>query len=268
MELFDTHCHIDLDVFDDDRDAMLHRAREAGVASMVVVGFSPERWDSAARLAADDRGIWLSVGLHPNESKQFDPSTIDRIRDTARKYDAIAIGEVGLDYYWGAAPKELQQEAFAAQIDLAKDLELPFIVHQRDAERDVLDVLRATRPPHQGIMHCFTGDWDYASEVLDLGMHVGLGGAVTFKSRHELHDAAKRIPLDRIVLETDSPFMAPVPHRGERNEPTYVRLVAERLAELRGVSIEEVATATSVNARQLFDLAPLGAGRYKDSSHA
>jgi TatD DNase family protein len=268
MELFDTHCHIDLDVFNDDRDAMLERARGVGVAGMVVVGFSPERWQTASRLASDDPAIWLSVGLHPNEAKTFDPSMIDRIRETARATGAIAIGEIGLDYYWNASSREMQREAFASQIDLAKELDLPFIVHQRDAERDVLDVLRATRPPHRGIMHCFTSDWDYARSVLDVGMHIGLGGAVTFKSRHALRDAARRIPIDRIVLETDSPYMAPVPHRGERNEPAYVRLVGERLAELRGVSTDEIAFATSDNARRLLDLATLGAGQIKGSSHA
>jgi TatD DNase family protein len=154
--------------------------------------------------------------------------------------------------YCNKAPLIQQQRASRDQVALARDLDLPFVIHQRDAEVEVLNVLRMFPKPLYGVLHCFTGDWDYAEKALDLGLHIGLGGAITFKSRTELHEAAQKIPLERIVLETDAPFMAPAPYRGKRNEPAYTRLVAERLAMLRGSDVDEIATATTDNAMRLF----------------
>lgn len=252
MHLVDTHCHIDLDAFDDDRDAVVERAHKAGVKEMLVIGFEPERWKAALELREHIPGVSIAAGLHPNSAKQFSTELIDQIAAEAQRPEVIAIGETGLDLYWDDAPLELQQKAFAAQIDLARQLDMPFIIHQRDAEAEVLDVLRQFPTPLNGVLHCFTADWHYAQSILDHGLHIGLGGAITFKSRTDLHQAATEMPLDRIVLETDSPFMAPVPHRGKRNEPAFVTIVAERLAELRKLETEQIAEATTRNAAQLF----------------
>jgi TatD DNase family protein len=252
MRLIDTHCHIDLDSFDDDRDRVLQRALEAGVSDLLVIGFEPERWRAAECLAASHENIWVAAGLHPNSAKQFSDDIMNQIAEQVRRPEVVAIGETGIDQYWDHAPLDLQRAAFQAQIQLAIELDVPFIVHQRDAEVEVLKILRSFGRPLNGVLHCFTGDWHYAQEILELGMHIGLGGAITFKSRTDLHEAAARVPLDRIVLETDAPFMAPVPYRGKRNEPAYVRNVAVRLAELKDSGVECIAEVTSNNASQLF----------------
>ncbi len=252
MRLIDTHCHIDLDAFDEDREDVIQRALDAGVSNMLVIGFEPVRWKAAESLAEQCSIIKVAAGLHPNSASQYSPELLESIAEQLQRPEVLAIGETGIDLYWDDAPLDVQQEAFRSQVALARDLGVPFIVHQRDAETEVLEVLESFGPPLNGVLHCFTGDWQYAQRILALGMHIGLGGAVTFKSRTDLHDAATRIPLDRMVLETDSPFMAPVPHRGKRNEPSYVRNVADRLAELRQESLEVIARGTTENAQQLF----------------
>jgi TatD DNase family protein len=252
--LVDTHCHIDLDRFDADRDEVIENARAAGVDQMIVIGFAPERWRTGATLAAEHAGIHLAVGLHPTEAEAYDDTLEQALRHTAQQTNAVAIGETGLDYHWKADTARQQREAFIRQIELARELDLPFIIHQRDAEEDTLEVLRATNPPHRGVMHCFTGDSAFAGRCLELGLHIGLGGAVTFRKLKSLHEAVRQIPLDRIVLETDAPFMTPSPHRGERNEPAYVRLILDRIAAIRESDTDELATNTTQNAAELFGL--------------
>ncbi len=252
--MLDTHCHLDLEVFQADRDDVIDRARAAGVEQMIVIGFNPERWDTGARLCQPDAGLFLAVGLHPTDAEQYSNELERRLKETAIRTDAVAIGETGLDYHWKADTAAKQKEAFSRQIELAKELDLPFVIHQREAEQDTLEVLRASSPPHRGVMHCFTGDASYLEQCLDLGLHIGFGGAVTFRKLKTLQQAALQAPIDRILLETDAPFMTPSPHRGTRNEPAYVRFVAEKLAELRGVSVVEIAEATTANAVTLFRL--------------
>lgn len=259
ISLIDTHCHIDLDAFDADREAMLERAREAGVDRFIVVGFAPERWQPTLALCRQVPGAYAAVGMHPTEAERFSEEVQADLRRLSNEEDVRAIGETGIDYHWKTASPQAQRRAFAWQIGLARERGLPFIVHQREAAQDVLDVLRGMNPPHQGVMHCFTEDLEYARQCLDLGMHIGLGGAVTFKKTRALHEVARQVPLDRIVLETDSPFMTPSPHRGERNEPAMIRLVAERIAALREIPVEEVAAATTANAERLFRLRPVAA---------
>ncbi|HEX7102198.1 MAG TPA: TatD family hydrolase [Nitrolancea sp.] len=252
--LVDTHCHIDLDRFDEDRDEVIQRARLAGVDQMIVIGFAPERWRTGAALAAQHAGIHLAVGLHPTEAEAYDDTLEQALRQTAQQTHAVAIGETGLDYHWKADTARQQRDAFIRQVELARELDLPFIIHQRDAEEDTLDVLQATDPPHRGVMHCFTGDTAFATRCLDLGLHIGLGGAVTFRKMKSLHEAVRQIPLDRIVLETDAPYMTPSPHRGERNEPAYVRYILDRIAAIRESDADELATKTTWNATELFGL--------------
>ena len=221
---------------------------------MIVIGFNPSRWESGGRLCARFAGLHLAVGLHPTEAEQYDDQLEQSLRGVAIARNAVAIGETGLDYHWKAETANRQKDAFKRQIAVAKELDLPFIIHQRDAEKDTLEILKTSSPPHRAVMHCFTGDVDYLRECLDLGLHIGLGGAVTFKKLKHLHEAAAKAPLERLILETDAPFMTPSPYRGTRNEPSYVKFVAARLGELRGVSASAIAEATTRNAKELFNL--------------
>lgn len=252
MRLIDTHCHVDLDSFDEDRDQVLQRAVEAGVSDLLVIGFEPARWRAAEKLAHEFRNVRVAAGLHPNSASQYSDQLLTEIEAQLDRPEVLAIGETGIDLHWDDAPLDVQQHAFREQVKLAQRRGVPFIVHQRDAESEVLEILSEFDTPLNGVLHCFTGDWHYAQQILDLGMHIGLGGAITFKSRTDLHEAAGRIPLDRIVLETDSPFMAPVPHRGKRSEPAFVREVARRLAEIRNADIDKIAAVTTENAQRLF----------------
>lgn len=260
MRLIDTHCHLDLDVFDGDRTHLFERARSAGVDRFIVVGFAPERWGPALRLAEQEAGVSVAVGLHPTEAARYSDELEVDIRSTAADPRVCAIGEIGLDYHWMTAPREVQAAAFERQIALAKELKLPFIVHMRDAADDALAILQSSNPPHHGVMHCFTEGPAYAEAFLELGLLLGIGGAVTFRNAKALHETVQQVPLDRIVLETDAPYMTPAPYRGKRNESAYVRIIAERVAELRGISVEEVAAATTANAERLFGLTAAGGG--------
>ncbi|HET7037773.1 MAG TPA: TatD family hydrolase [Thermomicrobiaceae bacterium] len=255
MRLIDTHCHPDLDAFDADRPEAIVRAREAGVERFIVIGFEPERWESGRRLAATVPGAFLAVGLHPTEAARYDDDLEERLRRFAVESGAVGIGETGIDYHWPGAAPEVQRHAFARQIELARALDLPFIVHQREAAADVLAVVRQVGAPLRGVMHCFTEGPEYAAECIELGLHIGLGGAVTFKNARAVHEAARMLPLERLLLETDAPFMAPAPFRGKRNEPAYLALVLERVAELRGEDPATIAEATTANAERLFALA-------------
>jgi len=253
-QLLDTHCHIDLDRFEPDRDDVIRRARSVGVEQMILIGFNPDRWASGASLCRRHDGLHLAVGLHPTEAESWSGEFESTLREAIGEYHAVAIGETGLDYHWKSDTAAIQKEAFARQIELAQEFDLPFVVHQREAERDAIDVLRASGPPHRGVMHCFTGDPAFLQECLDLGLHIGLGGAVTFRKLKDLHESVRVAPLHRILLETDAPFMTPSPYRGERNEPSYLTFTAARIAELRGMSVDEVADATTDNAKELFRL--------------
>jgi TatD DNase family protein len=252
--LIDTHCHLDLPAFDVDRAEVIARARAAGVRALMVIGFAPERWSSALELASSSPGLFATIGVHPTEAARYDDTLERAMVDLARHPLVCAIGEIGLDYYWDRAPRSLQRGVFVRQIHLAKALDLPFVVHQRDAADDTLEVLREAGPPHRGVMHCFTGDLDYARSCLDLGMYLGVGGIVTYPKAGALREALRSAPLDRVVLETDAPYLSPAPYRGKRNEPANVAIVARALAEIRGVSQEEIARITSENAMRLLRL--------------
>lgn len=255
--LIDTHCHLDGEQFESDRPQMLSRARDAGVWGFVLIGFNPERWRSCRELADREPDMWLAVGLHPTEAERFSDELEANLRAWAKKEKVVAIGETGLDYYWDSASPQAQRRAFERQIYLAKRLGLPFIVHQRQAAEDVLDVLQRCDPPHRGVMHCFTEDQSYAEQCIELGLHIGIGGAVTHLKAKGVHETAASIPLERLLLETDAPYMTPSPYRGQRNEPAYLCLIRDRVAELRDTSPEAIEQATSRNALELFKLTGL-----------
>ncbi|MFO7273454.1 MAG: TatD family hydrolase [Bacillota bacterium] len=255
--LFNTHSHVDTArQFDADRDEVMARAREMGVSQLMVIGFERALIPITLAFAERHDGVWAAVGIHPTSALEWGPEAEAEIRAAARHPRVRAVGEVGLDYYWkDRAPFPVQQDVFRQQIRLARELGLPLVIHNRDAHADVLRILEEERADEVGgIMHCFSGDWAMAERCLELNFYIGIGGTVTYKNNPTLREVARRLPLDRIVLETDDPYLAPVPHRGKRNEPGYVRIVAEFLAELRETTLEAIAEATTANARRALRL--------------
>ena len=254
--LIDTHCHLNHPSLASDLPEVLRRAEEAGVEQVICVGYDLESSTLAAHLARDIRMVHAAVGIHPHDAATFTLETEEQIRMLAadRTY-VVAIGETGLDYYRDLSPREVQQGAFRRHIELARELDLPLVVHSRDAQDDVLAILEDHGVPPRGVvMHCLPSDPDFARRSLDLGCRVGIAGPVTFQNAGSLRDMVGEIPLDRIVLETDAPYLAPHPHRGGQNEPSYLPLVAAKLAEVQGVELSEVVSATTSNARKLFGL--------------
>lgn len=260
--LIDTHCHLDLEAFDADREAVLMRARESGVTSVINPAVDLESGAMALKLTEKYAGVFAAVGIHPNSTAHFHPDNLTQIEVQAQSSPkVVAIGEIGLDYHWDDSPKGAQRTAFEAQLSLAAGLGLPVIIHNRDASEDVIAVLRTWLPtlPEQlrarpGVMHSFSAPAEIADEALALGFYLGFTGPVTYKKADDLRAIAARIPADRLLVETDSPYLPPQAHRGQRNEPAYVRYVAERLASLRNLSNIEFARQTTANAERLFGL--------------
>jgi TatD DNase family protein len=250
--LVDTHCHLDFPQFDADRQAVIARAREAGVGRIVVPGTDLAGSRRAVELAEAHAGVFAAVGVHPNSTADFSAATLAELRALANSEKVVAIGEIGIDLYWQAAPVAQQQRAFRAQIVLAADLDKPIIVHDREAHAEVLGTLRETRPPSGAILHAFSGDTALAEAALELGYYLGVAGPLTYKKNAALRAIFAAAPLDRILVETDAPYLTPQAQRGKRNEPAYVRLVAEKLAEVRRLGLEAVAQATTANAARLF----------------
>lgn len=256
MELIDTHVHIQEDAFEADRLEVLTRANEAGVRQMVVVGFTVDSSRRAVELASQDSRLFAVVGIQPNHVHEARPADWDAILELVRQPRVVGIGETGLDHYWKVAPLELQAEYFQRHMRLSRETGLPFVVHLRDADADMVTELRkaAEAGPLNGVMHSFTGSLETAQACLELGLHISFAGMVTFKNNHALRAVAAAVPLDRILIETDCPYLAPSPHRGKRNEPAFVKLTAECLAAVRGLSPDEFAAVTTANARRLFRL--------------
>jgi TatD DNase family protein len=261
--LVDSHAHVAERDFDADRVAVLVRAAAAGVTTIVCVGATGSVGTNvpAVTLAGEHDGVRVvaSVGIHPHDASSADDAAFDTLRELARRPGVVALGETGLDYHYDRAPRPAQLRAFARTAALARELHLPLVVHVRDAHADAVGVLRAEPlGPAGGVIHCFTGDASHVGPYLDLGLHLSISGIVTFRNAGGLRQAASAIPLDRLLIETDSPYLAPVPNRGKRNEPAHVRLVAEALAVLRGEPLDVLAAATTANARRLFRLAQEG----------
>lgn len=251
--LADTHAHLNLDDYRVDRGEVVERARAAGVGLIINVGFDPATSDESVALAETHPFIYASVGLHPHHAASLTDDVLDRYERLAAHPKVVAIGETGLDHFRDLSPREDQERAFRAQIRLAKKTGLPLIIHNRDALADVLRVVDDEGAPEAGgVMHCFPGDAAYAREVVARGFHVGVGGPVTYSRRGRLVGAVTAVRQDRLLLETDAPWLPPVPHRGRRNEPAYVRLVAERVAEIRGMSLADLGRVTTGNAVRLF----------------
>ncbi|MFC5406753.1 TatD family hydrolase [Cohnella soli] len=255
--LIDTHAHLDSPKFDSDREEVISRAREAGVDTIVNIGFNRETIPTTMALAEKYPFIYAAVGWHPTDAIDMkleeDLAWIERLCSHPK---VVAIGEIGLDYYWDTSPKDVQHVVFREQIRLARRLKKPIVIHNRDAHEDVIRLLKEEKADEiGGIMHCFSGSWETAKLCLDMNFHISFGGPVTYKNARVPKEVLERVPLDRLLIETDAPYLTPHPHRGKRNESAYVRLVAEAAAEIKGISLEEIGKITSENAKRCFGLA-------------
>ncbi|WP_444931293.1 TatD family hydrolase [Microbulbifer sp. SSSA002] len=253
--LVDSHCHLDrlkLDKFDGDLDAVLDLARSRGVGKFLCVGISLENADAVVEIASRYEDVVCSVGVHPLDVDSG-MADVERLVEMANQPGVVALGETGLDYYYSTDTQEIQQQSFIAHLKAAGQAELPVIVHTRDAREDTLALIKEHGNTNTaGVLHCFTESWDMAKAALDLNYYISLSGIVTFKNAEELRDVARKLPLDRLLVETDSPYLAPVPYRGKPNIPAYVREVAEFIADLRGIPYEQLAEITSENFFRLF----------------
>lgn len=270
MMLTDTHCHFDFDKFDSDRQAVLDRAIQAGVGRILIPGLTPTSSLSAVKLAHSHPILFAAVGVHPTEASGFESSSVNDLRNLARHPKVKAIGEIGLDYYWATTPRELQQKVLTDQLALAADLQLPVVIHFRekgdeptgDCAADLLEILekwvyglRRRKSPlvkRPGVLHSFSGTQATMQAATKLGFFVGVGGPVTYKNGQARQELVAALPLDHILIETDAPFQTPHPHRGKRNEPAYVNLIADKIALVRSSTIESVVSATGENAQRLF----------------
>ena len=262
--LVDSHCHLDLEQFDADRAAVLERAQAQGVRMIVNPGIDLVHSQQAIALADLHPQVYAAVGIHPNSSADFSEQTLTKLSALAEHPKVVAIGEIGLDYHWETVSRPTQAQAFRAQLDLAAELGLPVIIHNREASTDLAQILDAwtasartrnsplAKRPFWGVLHAFSGDAALAQAAYSWNFAIGLGGPVTFKNAHDLHNLAPQLCLDHLLLETDAPWLTPHPFRGKRNEPAYVALVAARLAELLAVPVEEIAARTTAVARSLF----------------
>lgn len=255
--LVDSHCHLDFDVFDEDRQETIQRARDAGVATMVTICTRVTRFEEIRAIAEGDENIWCSVGIHPHQAEEEPVVSVDDLVSRAAHPKVIGIGETGLDYYYDNSPRELQETSFRTHIAASRETGLPLIVHTRDADDDMADILEDEmgKGAFPGVLHCFSSGRRLAERALDIGFYISLSGIVTFKNAEDLRDIARDVPVDRILVETDSPFLAPIPNRGKRNEPAFVADTAARVAELKGVDNDALSMASTQNFFRLFNKA-------------
>jgi TatD DNase family protein len=251
--LVDSHAHLDDPRFETDRDAVLQRAWDAGIRKILTIGngSGPDQMGCGISIAEAHDWICTSVGVHPHDASKVEERHYDQMEQLSKHAKVIAIGETGLDYYYDHSPREIQREVFRRQVSLAKKLDLPVIIHTRDADADTEEIL-TQEGPSRGLIHCFTSGDQLADFALSIGFFVSFSGIVTFPNAKALAEVARRVPLDRLLVETDCPYLTPVPHRGKRNEPSFVADTARFVAELRGISPEEVAAQTSANFARLF----------------
>ncbi len=254
--LFDTHAHLDDSKFDKDRDKVIQKCKEGGVVHILNAGSNMATSVKSINIAKKYDFIYASVGVHPHDSSEMDDNTCIVLAELAKKNNKVkAIGEIGLDYYYDFSPRDVQKKRFIEQIDLAKQLKLPIIIHDRDAHEDTMNILKKSKAKEVGgVLHSFSGSVEMMRECLKLNMYISISGPITFKNARKTVDVAKEIPLDLLLIETDSPYLTPVPHRGERNYPGYVRFVAEKIAEVRGLTFDEIAKITLENGKRFFGI--------------
>ncbi|GAB6138917.1 TatD family hydrolase [Halanaerobaculum tunisiense] len=250
--LIDTHAHLDFSRFDNDRSKVIQDAYRAGIKQMINVGADMESSRNSVELAKKYNFIAASVGVHPHDAKSFTEDDYQELKDLAAKDEVVALGEMGLDYHYGNSPRQKQQEVFKRQLQLAREVNLPVIIHSRDAREDTLSILQEEASDLDGVLHCFAYDLEVAREVLELGFYIALGGLITFVK--DIRMVIPNLPLEKMIIETDAPYLTPEPYRGQRNEPKYVKQVANKIAEVKNTSLEKVAKQTTDNAQELFSL--------------
>jgi len=266
MPLVDTHAHLDSPRFDGDREAVIRRAREAGVIGIITCGVDLPTSRAASRLAHEHPDIHAAVGVHAHDAQsavrtnagsawRVDDDVLASLANLAGSSDVVALGELGLDYHYDHSPRDVQRAVLAAQLRLACELDLPVILHNRESDADLVAIVDDAPASLRGVLHCFMGETDLAEWAIERGLYIGIAGPITFKNVRHLPEVVRRVPLDRLLVETDSPYLAPHPRRGRRNEPAYVAHVAERLAKVLGLSVEDLGARTTQNARRLFNVA-------------
>lgn len=252
--LVDSHAHIDDERFDADREEVVARASAAGVSLIVNVGADMASSARSVALAGKYPGIYAAVGMHPHDSKDMQEEDYVQLERWTEHPKVVAIGEIGLDYHYDLSPRPMQKEVFLRQLELARRTDKPFIIHEREAHADMLAMIQSVARGMKGVFHCFSGSVETAREYLKMGFYISVAGPVTFPKSGKTKEVAKNVPLDRLLVETDSPYLTPHPFRGRRNEPANVRLVAGEIANLRNISMEELEAATTANVRRLFDI--------------
>jgi len=252
--IFESHAHYDAHSFDEDRESLLNSMRENGVGTIINVCAD---WDSVTevvKMAQNYSFMYAAVGLHPDEVGDLDEERFGFLKEQCKKKKVVAVGEIGLDYYWDKASHEVQKKWFIRQLELAKELDLPVIIHSREAAEDTLNIMRKHAQGLRGVIHCFSYSKELAEEYVKMGFHIGIGGVVTFKNGKKLKEVAQVIPLERILLETDCPYLAPEPYRGKRNSSLYIPYIAQAVADIKGITYEEVVAQTEKNAKELFGI--------------
>ena len=256
MELIDSHAHLDGEKFADDRAAVVERALASGVVKIITMGDSLESSARSVALTEEFESVYAAVGIHPEEAQPMTAATDDQLAAWAAQEKVVAIGEIGLDYYWekDEEKRALQRAIFVRQLDLARQLRLPVCIHDREAHGDMMKILKTEGRGLRGVLHCYSGSWEMAAELLKGDWYFGIDGPLTYKNAAKLPEIVQRLPAERILVETDSPYLSPMPFRGKRNEPAHVLYVAKKAAELRGESLEAFARATRENTRDLYGI--------------
>jgi TatD DNase family protein len=252
--LIDSHAHLEMREFDADRDDAVRRAKEAGVDVIVTVGTNLRDCRKVLAIAARHEAVYAALGVHPHDVKGIDERTYDDIRKLVKQPKVVAYGEIGLDFYRNRSPRDVQIRCFGEQLELADEFDLPVIIHDRDAHAETLKMIGAWKGKKRGVVHCFSGDAAMAKKCLDMGFYISIPGPATYPKAEKILDVVRQVPLGRLLVETDAPYLTPQPHRGKRNEPAFVVHTARKIAEVKAVPFAEVAAATSQNARDLFDI--------------
>jgi len=256
MNFIDTHSHLDFEEFQEDFSSVITQCKDNNVNTIIIPGVTIQDTPRILNLVEQYDELFATVGVHPSEAKSWNDKSYEYLKEVAQTPKVVGIGEIGLDYYWDKSFNDIQQEVLRKQIELAKEVKKPIVIHDREAHQDTFNILKDMNAKEVGVvLHCFSGSVEFMKECVKEGYYISLGGVVTFKNAIKAKEVAKEIPLDRLMLETDAPYLTPVPHRGKTNYPYYIPLIAQEIAQLRGISIEEVATQTTQNAKDFFKLA-------------
>jgi TatD DNase family protein len=250
----DSHAHLEMREFDEEREEVIKRAKEADVAYILTVGTTLKDCEKAVDIANQYEAVYASIGIHPHDAAEIDTKTYEALRKIAKSKKVVAYGEIGLDFFRNISPRQVQIRRFGEQLELAHDIDLPIIIHDREAHRETLEMLANWKGNKRGVVHCFSGDKQMAKKCLDMGFYISISGVITFDKSEQLQEVTRYIPLTSLLIETDAPFLAPRPHRGKRNEPAYVVHTAKKMAAIKGVPFEEIGKTTSNNAKTIFGI--------------